>query len=145
MFPDVDGEYGGLAAGEWGLGVAGFDDFEFAGFDDEPGPAAAELGGGCVFEFGFEGVEAAEVGVNGFGEGFGWGAAAVRGEAVPVEGVVPGLCGVVEDACFGGVTGNGADDLFEAHGVELGAGYEVVVVGDVGGVVFAVVESEGVG
>jgi len=52
--------------------------------------------------------------------------------------VVPDLGCVVEDPTFGG-----ADDLLQALAFEVGAGYEVVEVGDVGLVVLSMVIVEG--
>ena len=60
-----------------------------------------------------------------------------RGHAVPEEGVVPHLGGVVVDAAAGGL-----DDLFQALAFERGAGHQVVQVGDVGLMVLAVVVSK---
>lgn len=59
----------------------------------------------------------------------------MRLQAVPVERVVPDLCGVVEHTARGLL-----DDVFEAQVLELGALDQVVQVRDVGLVVLAVVE-----
>ena len=68
------------------------------------------------------------------------GASAAALEAVPVEGVVPDLGGVVEDASVGGL-----DELFEGGALERRSGRQLVEVVDIGLVVFAVVVFEGFG
>ena len=68
-------------------------------------------------------------------------AAAVGAHAGEVEGVVPDLGGVVEDAAGRGVP----DDFLEGHVLELGAGNQVVQVVHVGGVMLVVVEVQRLG
>ena len=50
----------------------------------------------------FAGLEAAEIPVDGFGQRAAGGTAAVRGQGIPVEGVVPDLRRVVEHAAAAG-------------------------------------------
>ena len=69
---------------------------------------------------------------DGIGQGASGFATAVRGEAVPVEGVVPDLGSVVEDATSGGL-----DDLFQRLAFKLGTRHQVVQVDHVGVVVLA--------
>jgi len=57
--------------------------------------------------------------------------------------VVPHLGGVVEHAGLAGVSGHGGDGVLQALALQLAAGHQVVEVGDVGVVVLAVVELEG--
>ena len=68
----------------------------------------------------------------------GRGAATVGLHAVPEEGVVPDLGGVVVDAAAGFL-----DDLFEAHALEFGAFLQVVQVHHISVVVLAVVKLQG--
>src|SRR5690606_4045316 len=76
--------------------------------------------------------------VDGFGQLAGGLTAAVGAQAVPVEGVVPHLGSVVEQASAGGL-----DDLFQALAFVLGACDQVVQVDHVGVVVLAVVVLQG--
>jgi hypothetical protein len=141
VLPDVDGEQRGLAFGERGAGVGGVQQVDTAvGVLDQPGPAGAEVGSGGLAEGLLELVEGAELGVDGVGQGAAGLAAAVRAQAVPVEGVVPDLGGVVEDAA-----GRLFDDVFQGQVLELGAWDQVIQVGDVGLVMFAVVVVDGLG
>ena len=64
----------------------------------------------------------------------------IRAEAVPVEGVVPDLGGVVEDLALGG-----AHDVLERQVLILGAGNELVQVVHVGLMVLAVMVFDGLG
>ncbi len=158
VFPDVDAEdgfaCGGAGGGEDGFGhdgvvlVGGGGDGEFAVFDDEPGPAGAEAFGAGFLEFGFEIGEGAEGGFDGVAESAGGftGAGAFGGEEGPEEGVVHVAAAVVAD---GGadVFGNGGESFDEVFGGfvgEVGLGGDgVVEVGDVGLVVFVVVNLHG--
>lgn len=80
-----------------------------------------------VGEFGFEISEAAE-GFSDSGRQFALRlAAGVWREAVPVEGVIPDLRGVVEDAAIGRT-----HDLFRGFPFKRGAFDQVIQVGDVG-------------
>ena len=139
VLPDIDGEQGLLAGGHGGAGVGGVHQLDGAvGILHQPGPAGAEIGGGGLGELLLELLEGAELGIDGRGQGTGGGTAAIGAQAVPVEGVVPDLGGVVEDPA-GGLH----DDVLEGHGLELGPGDQVVEIGDVGLVVLAVVVLDG--
>jgi hypothetical protein len=99
VLPQVDGQQrGGPGFGQRAAGVGGVDDGQGAvGFLHQPGPAGTEVADGRLGERILELGEGAECLVDGIGQGAGRLATAVRGEAVPVEGVVPDLGGVVED------------------------------------------------
>lgn len=136
VFPDITGQQRLVGRGQRGGGVAGVDDVDRAvGLLDQPGPARTEVAGGRLVEGFLEGVEAAPLGVDGVGQLAGRRAAGLGSQAVPVEGVVPDLRGVVEDATRGLL-----DDVFQRQVLELGARDQVVQVRDVGLVVLAVVE-----
>ena len=78
--------------------------------------------------------------VDFIGQCAGWGAATVLLHGVPIEGVVPDLCGIVENACFGRITCGFLDDVFERGVRQVAVCDELVELADVGVVVFAVVE-----
>src|SRR5690606_3424705 len=98
----------------------------------------AEGADGNLAELFLELVEGAPLGVDGISQRAGRLAAAVRAQAVPVEGVVPDLGGVVEDATAGGL-----DQLFQALVLVGGAGDQVVQIHDIGVVVLVVVVLQG--
>jgi len=106
----------------------------------QPGPAGAEVAGGGFAELILELGHRAERLVDRVGELAGGFAATVRAHRVPVESVVPGLRGVVEDAA-----GRLADDVLEFRVGELGAFDLLVEVGHIGLVVLAVVVLERLG
>src|SRR5690606_18158501 len=81
-----------------------------------------------------ESVVAAELGIDGIRQLASRCAAAIGLHAAPEEGVVPDLGGVVVDAAAGLL-----DDLFQRQSFKLGAGDQVVQVGDVSLMVLAVV------
>jgi len=100
VLPDVTGEDGlAGAVTERAASIVSLDNLELLGLGvlDEPGPARAKVAGGSGGELLLELVEAAKVPLNGVLDGTGGGTAGVGGEAVPVEGVVPGLGSAVED------------------------------------------------
>ncbi len=142
VFPDVDAEQGLVAGGQRGAGSAHVDDVErTVGLFHQPGPAGTEVADGGGLEGGLEGIQRAPLGIDCFGQRAGRGATAVRGHAVPEEGMVPDLGGVVVDAagrCL-------LDDGFEVEVLVLGALDQVVQVNHVGVVVLAVVVVEGFG
>ncbi len=65
--------------------VGGGDDLEFAVVDDEPCPSAAEATETGGFELGLELIKAAELLVDGFGEGSRRGRGATRSDELPEE------------------------------------------------------------
>ena len=65
-------------------------------------------------------------------------ATTIGAEAVPVEGMVPDLRGVVEYAALGGF-----DHFFQALAREVGTFGQAVQFGHIGFVVFAVVKLQG--
>ncbi|GBE60176.1 family 43 glycoside hydrolase, putative [Babesia ovata] len=82
---------------ERGAGVMGLHDVGAAVLlEHEPSPTGTEVAGKEVGEVLFEGGEGAELLLNLLADGSGGLAAAVRPHGVPVERVVPYLCGVVE-------------------------------------------------
>jgi hypothetical protein len=145
MLPDVDGEQRLEAAGDRRIGVAGLDHRQLAVVQHQPGPAGAELCGRRILEGGQELVVAAEVACQLARDGAGRLAAAARLHAVPVERVVPYLRGIVEDAGLGGIARRGLDDLFQRHACHRRVGHHPVQVVDIGLVVLAVMELEGLG
>src|SRR5712691_8399502 len=98
VLPDVAGEQRRLAFGQRVDRVRRRCNLELAAFGNEPAPAAAELTDGRCLELLLELVETAAVAVDRLRYRAGPGAAAVRLHAVPEEGVVPHLRGVVEQA-----------------------------------------------
>lgn len=63
---------------------------------------------------------------------------------MPVEGMVPDLCRIVEKARFGWVTRCSLDDFFKAGAVKIGPLGQLVEIRDVRIVVFAIVKIKGV-
>src|SRR6185369_12896853 len=97
MLPDIDREQRRDALGDRRHGVGGRGDLELAVAVHEPGPSAAEAVDGGLRELLLEFLETAQVRVDALREGA-RGLRSARGsQAVPEEGVVPGLCRVVED------------------------------------------------
>lgn len=95
MLPDVDRQQGNVPAAHWILGVGSVHNEELLVFFGEPGPArpkVADCLGNEVFE---EVVEVEPFGLDLFEE-LSIGLGLVGGDAVPEEGVVPMLKGVVE-------------------------------------------------
>src|SRR5690242_15149545 len=86
-------------------------DLELAALGNEPAPAAAELPDGGRLELLLELVEAAAVSVDRLRDFSGRRAAAARLHAVPKEGVVPHLRGIVEDARLRRVLCGGFDNV----------------------------------
>jgi hypothetical protein len=139
VFPHVAGQQRRLAGGERAAGIAGADHFKAAGgVLDQPAPAGAEGADGGLAELFLECVERAEGLVDGRRQGARRLAASVRREAIPIEGVVPDLRRVVEDAAA-----RLAHDVLERQVLEFGARDELVQVVDVGLVMLAVVELQG--
>jgi hypothetical protein len=155
VFPDVDAEewrVGGTAGsscadGDGGVLIGGGEDGEFfIGTHHEPGPTAAESGEGGFGEFVFEVGEVLEIFIDGLGEfAFGF-TAAVFAYHLPEEGMVVVATAVVLD---GGADGFGKgvevfQEFFERFLFEVVvAGEGFVEVGDVGTVVFVVVDLHG--
>src|SRR5207237_3116886 len=113
VLPHIAGQERGLAFGQRVDGIRRPGDRELAAACDEPGPAAAELADCRRLEIVLELGEAAEVAVDRLGEVAARGAATLRLHAVPEEGMVPHLGGVVEDAGLGGILGGRLDGLLE--------------------------------
>ena len=139
MFPDIHGQQRGSVAGQRRTGVAGRDDGQATvGIFHQPGPACAEIFCRRVGEFGLEIREAAE-GFSDSRRQFAFRfATGVWRQAVPVEGVVPDLRGVVEDAAIGRT-----HDLFQGFAFKRGAFDQVVKVSHIGLVVLTVVVFQG--
>src|SRR5487761_772498 len=96
VLPHVDRQQRRLALGERNLGVAGLDDLELAALLHQPPPPGTELRNGIGGEVLAEIVVAAEIGVDHRGDTARRLATAAGPEALPVERVVPGLGGIVE-------------------------------------------------
>ena len=117
VLPDVDTNDGfALGTGD-GLAhegrvlIGGGDDLELLrGSDDEPGPATAKTSEAGGFELGLEFVKAAELLVDGLGEGSGGGSAFIGTKEFPEEGMVGMTAAIVA---------YGATDGFR-HGSEIG-------------------------
>ena len=136
VFPHVHGQQRLVGGGQRRAGSAGVDDVHAAvGLLHQPGPAAAEVADGALHEGFLEGGVAAPLGVDGRGQRARGFTTASGLHAVPEEGVVPDLRRVVVDAAAALL-----DDLFQRHGLELGALLQVVQVHHIGVVVLAVVE-----
>ena len=137
MFPHVDGEQAALAARHRRVGVRSGDDLEAAFLLHQPGPAAAELRRSGVGELSCEALEGAEVVLDAALEQRG-GLAALRRKRVPVEIVVPGLRGVVEELARAV-----AHDLLEARARDALLLKQLVHGIDVFLVVLAVMQGQG--
>src|SRR5579863_8399935 len=95
VLPHVAGHQRGLALAERVDRIRRPGDRELAAAGDEPGPAAAELADRGGLEIVLELGEAAEIAVDRLREVAARGAAAIGLHAVPEEGMVPHLRGVV--------------------------------------------------
>jgi hypothetical protein len=136
MLPHVYAQQRLVAGGERRAGGAHVDDVHRAvGLLHQPGPAGAKVAHGRGLERLLEFVKAAPLPVDRVGQFAGGRAAAVRLHAVPEEGVVPHLCGVVVDAAGGRFP----DDRFQVEALVLGALDQVVQVGHIGLVVLGIV------
>jgi len=118
------------------------DDEGAVGGGGEPDPAGAEEGGAFGDEVGFEGVDCPPLFHNLSLEmpGRAGHDGRSRFELREVQVMVQDLAGVVEDGAVGV-----ADDFFQGHRLELGAGDEAVEVVDIALEVLAVVERDGIG
>src|SRR5690606_6158010 len=135
VFPDVAGQQRGVTAGHRVACANGAGQGQGAvRLLHQPAPAGTEGADGNLAELFLELVEGAEGSVDGVGQRASRLTTTVGLHAVPIEGVVPHLGGIVEDA-----TGGGLDDLFQRLAFELGARNQVVQVHHVGVVVLAVV------
>src|ERR1035437_5584262 len=141
VLPDIAGQQGLVLGRQRGPGVAGRPQFESSVRHlDEPGPTGAEQADRGFGELFLELLEGPEVFLDALEQRAGRFARGVRAEAVPVEGVVPDLGGVVEDLALGG-----AHDVLERQVLILGAGNELVQIVHVCLMVLAVVVFEGLG
>ena len=143
VLPYIHGEQRLLAMGQGQIGIAGFGHLEGAVVENQPGPAATELGGTGGLEGFDELLEAAEVSIDLVEQGAAGAATTVGLDALPVKAVVPHLGGIVEHAGLAGITCHGGDGVFQALAFQLGASHQVVEVGHVSVVVLAVVELKG--
>ena len=139
MLPDVAGEQRSFALSYRGTGIAGAHDFQRTiGIFHQPGPARPEGGNGALGEFFLEVGKGAELLVDGFGQCAAGLTAAVGTQAIPVEGMVPYLGGIVENA-----TGGLLDDVLQGQRLECRTLDQVVQVGDVSLMVLAVMVFDG--
>ena len=143
MLPDVDGQQRRQAGRDGGVGIAGLDDFQAGAITHQPGPAAAELRGRGVLEFGGEPLVAAEGGVDGGRQAAAGGAPPAGLHAQPVEIVVEDLRGIVEDRRLLGVDGGFLNQGGEIQLGPIGAGHEAPGLVHITAVVFAVVKPDG--
>src|SRR5581483_2931197 len=137
VLPYVAGKDRRDPMGDRRVSVVGRDNVECAiGFLHQPGPSAAEMGGGGIGELLFERGEVAERLLDCVADLAPRLAAAARLHRGPVKAVIKVLGGVVEQsagACA-------LDDLLEPGVLELASLDQVVEVVDIGGVMFAVME-----
>lgn len=143
MLPDIEGQQGLQALRKRIAGVGFLGDKEGAvGSGGEPNPAGAEEGGAFGDEVGLEGVQGAPLFHNLCLKmpGRAGHDGRSRLELREVQVMVQDLAGVVEDGAVGI-----ADDFFQGHRLELGAGDKAVEVVDIALEVLAVVEADGVG
>src|SRR5690606_18929870 len=137
--PDVAGQQRGVAAGQRAAGADGAGQGQgTVSFLHQPAPAGTEGANRSLGELFLELVEGTESGVDGVSQGTGRLAATVCRQAVPVEGGVPDLSGVVEDNAR-----RALDDLIQGLAFEFGAWDQVVQVHDIGVVVLVVVILQG--
>src|SRR5450830_1201119 len=139
VFPDVAGQQRGVAAGQRVAGADGAGQGQgTVSLFHQPAPTGTEGADGRLGEFFLELVERTERSVDGFSQRAGWLTAGFWRQAVPVEGVVPDLSGVVEDTAR-----RRFDDFFQGLAFELGARHQVVQVHDIGVVMLVVVVFQG--
>ncbi len=94
-------------------------------------------------KFGLEGIVAAEIGAN-LGRKRTRGFAATIGlDAVPIEAVIPGLGGIVEQTSFTRIASNGLNHIFDRLVIVVGALDGIVVLADIASVVLIVVKFKG--
>ena len=99
VFPDVAGHQCSLIGGQWRCGIAGIDNGDGTiSILDQPGPARAEVVHGVVSELLLESFKRTECRVDGARQFASWLTATVRTQAVPVECMVPGLGGIIENS-----------------------------------------------
>ena len=152
MLPDIEGQQRLQPLGDGVVSVRFLGNHEGAvGGGGEPDPAGAEEGGAFGDEVGLEGGEGAPLLLDLRQEirflDCGFASARndrkrtpTRAELREIQVMVQDLAGVVEDGAVGI-----ADDLFQGHRLELGAGNEAVQVVDIALQVLAVVKADGIG
>src|SRR5690606_6910084 len=117
VFPNVAGQQRSVAAGHRVACADGAGQSQgTVGLLHQPAPAGTEGTDGNLAELFRELIEGTEGGVDGISQSAGGLTTTVGLHAVPVEGVVPHLGGVVEDAAGGGL-----DDLFQGLAFKFGA------------------------
>lgn len=141
MFPNIEGQDRLETVSDRVIGIGILSDGQFASsISLQPNPAGAEKADAFGFEFGFEGDETPPLFLNLCFQPPGRAGRDARRELREVQVVVQDLTCIVEDGSF-----RLADDFFEGHILERGAGNQFVEVVDVGLEVFAVVEGKGLG
>src|ERR1700730_8284215 len=105
----------------------------------QPGPSAAEMADCGLSKFFFEALEIAAGFFYRVGHPPARLAASVGPQAIPIEAMIEMLGGVIEDWALTRFL----DDLFETHLLEFPAFDQIVEIGDVGGVMLAVMELKG--
>src|SRR5688572_4657327 len=103
VLPDIEREQRDLAVGDRRVRVAGGRDGELAAILHQPRPAAAELPGRRRRERRGKGVIAAKITIDAGGDLAVRAATAAGLERAPIEGVVPGLRGIVEELAMAGL------------------------------------------
>mmetsp|Transcript_29202 Transcript_29202/g.73464 ORF Transcript_29202/g.73464 Transcript_29202/m.73464 type:complete len:220 (+) Transcript_29202:47-706(+) len=138
MLPHVNGEDRSLTRGQRVASIMGAYHLELTvGVLDEPCPARAKVSGSSSGELLLEGIKAAKVTNDGFSDRTSGFSSALRGQRVPVEGVVPGLSSAVEHT-----SSTGSDELLQglASGVVLGSSVQL---GHVALMMFTIVKING--
>src|SRR5438105_2329165 len=141
MLPDVDREERRGAHRDRRAGVRRGDDFELPVTLDEPRPAAAEALDRGIRELLVEFAGAAEILLEPARDRLGR-LAGFRLQAIPEEGMVPRLRGVVEDLAVFLAAHGGGDHVLERKLGEPRAGDQLVQLFDVGAVVLPVVQRD---
>ena len=120
VLPNIDGEEGSLSINDRAASVTGVLDGELAGLrvSDEPGPSAAEVTDGLGLEVLLKVFHGAKGGDDGLLKGLGHGLTVVD-QALPEEGVVEVLSGLVEEDFLLRLAGGLLDNLLDGEAIIL--------------------------
>ena len=140
MFPHVHGQNWLQTMGYRGIRIRSLHHLQFAVLNDEPDPAAAELGGARVFELLSELIVAPKIGLDLVCNGAVRRAPAFRLHGVPVKRMVPYLSCIVEDPGLGAISHRLFNDVLQSLIRQICPLDQFIYVDNVGVVVFAVVK-----
>ena len=140
MLPDVYGNQRLVTVSNRRIGIGGFHDAQLAVFFDQPCPAGAELCGCGSFEFGTEIFIRAEIAFDFFLQFAGRLTAAVFLHTVPEKGMIPSLCGIIENPGKLLAAGSVFNNLFQRHIFKFGVFDQLVQIVDICFVMFAVMK-----